>query len=123
MNSDKSQHSKDNWVQKTVRNLEGMNKARHASVDQSNEKPPSDYLKSKRNSAPVSIVTSTVCVRMFISIKKRMAIIIFMFFCFLVFAEENIMPVIYTSTMSVHQHSVRPCSRCTSCDKRKLRPN
>ena len=58
MNSDNSQHSKDNWVQKTVRNLEGMNKARHASADQNNDKPASDYLKSKRNSAPVSIVTS-----------------------------------------------------------------
>ena len=80
MNSDNSQHSKDNWVQKTVRNLEGMNKARHASADQSSEKPPSDYFKSKRNSTPVSIVTSTVLVRMFISIKKHMAIIVFIFF-------------------------------------------
>ena len=60
MNSDNSQQALDNWVQKRVRNLEGMSRARHVSAEVSAEhggdKPKLDYLTSKRNSAPVSIL-------------------------------------------------------------------
>lgn len=72
MNSDNSQPSPDNWVQKRVRNLEGMNRARHASADQSNDKPKPDRLSSKRNSAPVSIVTYYMsCIYVNVDILRR----------------------------------------------------
>ena len=61
MNSDKSQQSVDNWVQKRVRNLEGMSRARHISADQRDEKPCQNYLSIKRNSAPVSISSYCSC--------------------------------------------------------------
>ena len=69
MNSDNSQQPLDNWVQKRVRNLEGMNRARHVSADQGDaEKPNKNYLSSKRSSAPVSIVV--ICTLLCMSYAK-----------------------------------------------------
>ena len=76
MNGDNSQQSKDNWVQKTVRNLEGMNRARHVSADQGNDKPISYSFTSKRNSAPVSVI---ICERSYHT-QRHMVIMIFIFF-------------------------------------------
>ena len=56
MNGDNSQQSEDNYVQKTVRNLEGMN-ARQVSADQGNDKPILCSSRDpKKNLAQVSVV-------------------------------------------------------------------
>ena len=57
MNGDNSQQSEDNWVQKTVRNLEGMNRARQVSANQGNDKPmPCSSRDPKNSSAQVSVI-------------------------------------------------------------------